>query len=322
MFFHRRSRRFSAQPDEHYPGLSHRQAHQLRAELREKLAESGASIRFDGNRGIIDHPSHERITLNLQGLIDEIASSQHPRAVKLLTRSFIETMVEDQRVAGLDTAELYAGLRLRVAPLGGLVTEEADILNSATVRGFTSDTAVTMVLDTAHSIRTLPLERLRKIDDLETLVRAARNNLRAELNKANVRSHVHPGSEDHPGARFYSFESDNYYLSSAPIVLEEVLDSWAPELDRSLGVLVAMPSRHILLLREITEGEDLLEALGRMAPVAAHIADDSPHPVSPLLHMFHEGEMTTLSTFDKQARELKIIPTPYLLQLITRGQTD
>ncbi len=195
------------------------------------------------------------------------------------------------------------------------------MINSATLYPYTDDTAVTLVLDTERSIQTMPLERLKRIDDLNTLIRAARNNLREELFGAQVRAHVHLGSEERSGARFRSFESDNYYLASAPIFLEEMLEVWAPDMDRSLGVLFAMPTRHILLVREITRGEDLLEGLGRIAPVAAHISNEGPHSVSPLLHMFHNGEVTTLTAFDEEERGIKITPTPYLMELIAGNRS-
>lgn len=321
MFFRRRSRPTRNEPDPLFPGLSQREAEKLRSELREKLIESGATIRFDALRGIIDHPRHGQVTVNLENLVGDVATSQHPKAPRVLSRTFIDSLLEGNRVAGLDTAELYAGLRLRIAPLGGLVTEEADVINSATLYPYTDDTAVTLVLDTERSIQTMPLERLKRIDDLNTLIRAARNNLREELFGAQVRAHVHLGSEERSGARFRSFESDNYYLASAPIFLEEMLEVWAPDMDRSLGVLFAMPTRHILLAREITRGEDLLEGLGRIAPVAAHISNEGPHSVSPLLHMFHNGEVTTLTAFDEEERGIKITPTPYLMELIAGNRS-
>lgn len=317
MFFRRRSRSARNQPDPHFPDMSVTEAEQLRSELRTRVVESGGSLRLDGLHGIIDHPRHGRVTLNLAHLVRDVARSQHPKAAKNLSRSFLDAMLDGNRVAGLDTAELYAGLRMRIAPIRGLVTEEADIIHSATLHRFTDDTAVTLVLDTATSIQTMPLERLRRIDDLDTLIRAARTNLHRELYDAHIITHQHPGSEAHPGARFRSFESENYYLASAPIFLEEMLERWVPDMDLSRGVLFAMPTRHILLVRDVTTGEDLLEGLGRMAPVAAHIAADGAHSVSPLLHLFHDGQVETLSAFDEEARELKILPTPYLLELIS-----
>ena len=317
MFFRRRSRSARNEPDPHFPSMTVKEAEQLRSALRTRVAESGGSLRIDGLHGIIDHSRHGRVTLNLENLVRDVAHSQHPKAATTLTRSFLDAMLNANRVAGLDTAELYAGLRMRIAPIRGLVTEEADIIHSATVHRFTDDTAVTLVLDTATSIQTMPLDRLRRIDELDTLVRAARTNLHRELLDAHIITHQHPGSEAHPGARFRSFESENYYIASTPIFLEEMLQRWAPDLDLSRGVIFAMPTRHILLARDVTTGEDLLEGLGRMAPVAAHIAADGAHAVSPLLHLFHDGEVETLSTFDEQARELKILPTPYLLELIS-----
>lgn len=306
-------------PDHHFPGLTRGRAGELRAELRRSLAEKGATARFEGSHAIIDHPRRGRVTVNLENLIGDVAASQHPKAPRTMARAFVTTILEDEHAEDLDTAELYAGLRLRLAPTRNLVPEESDVVAAATLHGFTDDTAVTLVLDTERSIQTMPLDRLRKVDDLETLVRAARNNLRAELLGAAVHVQGHPGSEEHPGARFRSFESGSYYVASAPILLEEVLHAWAPDLDQSRGVLFAVPTRHLLLAREVSTGEDLLEGLGRLAPVAAQLAVDGSHAVSPLLHLWHDGEVSTLSSFDPEAAELKITPTPYLFDLIARG---
>lgn len=303
-------------PDLHFPGLTRGQAGELRSALRRTLAEKGATVRYDGRHAVIEHPRHGRVTVNLENLIGDVAASQHPKAARSMARAFVSSVLDAEHSGTLGTADLYAGLRLRVAPTTHLVPEEQEIITAATLHGFTRDTAVTLVLDTERSIQTMPLERLRQHDDLDTLVRAARNNLRAELLDLNVHAQIHPGSEEHPGARFRSFESGSYYMASAAVLLSEILPVWAPDLDLSRGVLFAMPTRHILLVREVTTGEDLLEGLGRLAPVAAQVAVDGSHSVSPLLHLWHDGEIVTLTSFDQEARELRITPTPYLLELM------
>ena len=314
----RRLRRFRDRnrPDLHFPGLTRGQAGELRAALRRSLAEKGATVRYDGRHAIIQHPRQGRVTVNLENLIGDVAASQHPKAPRSMARAFVSSVLGGEPSDTLTTADLYAGLRLRVAPTTHLVPEEEEIITSATLHGFTDDTVVTLVLDTEHTIQTMPLDRLREHDDVDTLVRAARNNLRTELLGIDPHAQLHPGSEDHPGARFRSFESGSYYMATAPVLFPELLDAWAPDLDHSRGILFAMPTRHILLVREISTGEDLLEGLGRLAPVAAQVAVDGAHAVSPLLHMWHEGEVTTLTSFDQEARELKITPTPYLLELM------
>ena len=288
----RRFRRFRDRnrPDLHFPGLTRGQAGELRSALRRTLAEKGATVRYDGRHAVIQHPRHGRVTVNLENLIGDVAASQHPKAARSMARAFVASVLEAEPVDTLTTADLYAGLRLRIAPTTHLVPEEEEIISAATLREFTDDTVITLVLDTERSIQTMPLDRLREHDDLATLVRAAHNNLRTELTDLRIHAQTHPGSEEHPG--------------------------WAPDFDLSRGVLFAMPTRHILLVREISTGEDLLEGLGRLAPVAAQVAVDGAHAVSPLLHLWHEGEVTTLTSFDQEARELKITPTPYLLELM------
>ncbi len=303
-------------PDLHFPGLTKGQAGELRSALRRALAEKGATVRYDGRHAVIEHSRHGRVTVNLEKLISDVAASQHPKAARSMARAFISSVLDSEDTETLGTADLYAGLRLRVAPTTHLVPEEQEVISAATLYGFTQDTAVTLVFDTELSIQTMPLERLSPHDDLDTLARAARNNLRTELLNLNVHAQLHPGSEDRPGARFRSFESGSYYTASAAILLAEILPVWAPDLDLSRGVLFAMPTRHILLVREVTTGEDLLEGLGRLAPVAAQVAVDGSHTISPLLHLWHNGEITTLTSFDQEARELKITPTPYLLELM------
>ncbi|GAB3697101.1 hypothetical protein [Corynebacterium nasicanis] len=318
----RRLRRFRDRnrPDLHFPGLTRGRAGELRVALRRTLAEKGATVRFDGQHAVIQDPRRGRVTVNLENLIGDVALSQHPKAPRSMARAFVSSVLDGAPGEALTTADLYAGLRLRVAPTTHLVPEEEEIIASATLRSFTDDTVVTLVLDTEHTIQTMPLERLREHDDVDTLVRAARRNLRAELLDLTPHAQVHPGSEEHPGAHFRSFESGSYYMATAPVLFPELLDAWAPDLDHSRGVLFAMPTRHILLVREISSGEDLLEGLGRMAPVAAQVAVDGSHAVSPLLHLWHEGEVTTLTSFDQEGRELKITPTPYLLELMAADE--
>ena len=156
------------------------------------------------------------MTVSLAGLSRDVAYSQHPKAARHLSSAYVNDVFADPDVAELTDAELYAGLRLRLVPAegtgGGAVQQVTD---AATLGPFTHDTVATLVVDTPHAVQTVPLERLLKLDDLESLERAATANTRDELSRAPVDVRLNSGAEQHPGARFWSVDADDAPVSSA-----------------------------------------------------------------------------------------------------------
>lgn len=322
MFRRYRQNRLLRQPDPSFPSLSRKDADQLRSSLRRQLAAEGASVRFDGMVATIEHPRRGRMSVRLDDLVHQVASSQHPKAIPNLTANFMSGLDNDTYVDQLDTAAFYSRLRLRLVSTRDLSAEEQRVVDAATLFGFTNDTSATIAVDTASSIQTIALEKLSEIDDIDALERAARTNLREELRTSDVDVQFHNGPDESPGASAWTFESSSHYLGSAPLLLEEFVDMWAPEIDTTNGLLFSMPTRHLLLVREITEGTDLLEGISRMAPVAAQIADSAESTVSPLVHVYDDGEITTISNWTPGSHQIEIAPNAHIMNQLIKGGFD
>lgn len=302
-----------------FPGLSDERGMELRKELRRNFAEQGAAIHFDGMAGVVQHPSRGRIRVGFENLVRMLADNQHPHAVAAHAESFARAVMEEDGTETLSAPDIYAGLRLKLSPTWGLNAEEQAIVDAATMEGFTEDIAVSLVLDTENAIQTVALDKIEGFDDLPSLRRAAATNLRGELLAADVEAVRHPGSPQSPGAHFWSFESDSFYLGSAPLFLEEMLARWAPELDQSNGILFAVPNRHLMLAREVSTGQDLLQGLQQIALLAARFGLERSHPISPSLHLSYAEGLETVSHIDPGAQELKIMPNAHLTHQLNLG---
>lgn len=322
MFRRYRQNRLLRQPDPSFPSLNRKDADQLRSSLRRQLAAEGASIRFNGTAATIEHPRRGRMSVRLDDLVNQVASSQHPKAIPNLVASFVSGLDNDTYVDQLDTAAFYSRLRLRLVSTRDLSAEEQQVVDAATLFGFTNDTSATIALDTASSIQTIALEKLAEIDDIDVLERAARTNLREELRTSDIDVQFHNGPDESPGASAWTFESSSHYLGSAPLLLEEFVGMWAPEIDTTNGLLFSMPTRHLLLVRAVTEGTDLLEGISRMAPVAAQIADSAETTVSPLVHVYDDGEITTISNWTPGSHQIEIAPNAHIMNQLIKGGFD
>lgn len=322
MFRRYRQNRLLRQPDPSFPILNRKDADQLRSSLRRQLAAEGASIRFNGTAATIEHPRRGRMSVRLDDLVNQVASSQHPKAIPNLVASFVSGLDNDTYVDQLDTAAFYSRLRLRLVSTRDLSAEEQQVVDAATLFGFTNDTSATIALDTASSIQTIALEKLAEIDDIDALERAARTNLREELRTSDIDVQFHNGPDESPGASAWTFESSSHYLGSAPLLLEEFVGMWAPEIDTTNGLLFSMPTRHLLLVRAVTEGTDLLEGISRMAPVAAQIADSAETTVSPLVHVYDDGEITTISNWTPGSHQIEIAPNAHIMNQLIKGGFD
>ncbi|MDR7328935.1 hypothetical protein [Corynebacterium guangdongense] len=311
--------RSAGEPDPDLAPLTRRGATALRGQLASQLRTRGALVHYEGPTAVITEARRGVMRVRLADLAREVAASQHPRAAEFAARQVVDMVFTDPAAGTMDAAALYRGLRLRVTPTPADPDSAARPEDAAVLTPFTLDTSVSLVLDTEHTVQTMPLSRLRELDDMDTLIRAARGNLRTELRRADVtvaRPHTRP---EHEGAWLWTFESGSVYTASAALIMEDVLPVWAPELDTSEGVLFAMPTRHSLLARPVTSGTDLLEGLGAIAGAALEIAHQSSEQVSPLLHVSYLGEVTTISGWDPDTRELTIRPTPHLLLRIQNG---
>lgn len=291
-----RARRKPTEPDANFPGLSRGKAHALRSELRKAAGERGASVRITGRTLVVDHPRLGRVKTDITGAVRALTSNVHPKAAQRIAQKLVDQMLATPLGRGSKTANVYASLRPRLVPVrDGEGT-------------FTRDTTEAMVLDTGEGFKTMSDDELSRIDDPATLRHAAHVNLRAD-----IESTYDVQVSDKAGG-VVAIEAVGSELASAAVDLEMVLDTFAPRIDRSRGLLFSLPSHACILVAPVVEGEELVAALNTLAKTA--VTYPTTQPVSRLVHLWHNGEVETLSSFDVEAQAVVITPNAYLTGLL------
>lgn len=331
---HRGSRHSSGQgdvPDTMYPHLSRDRADTLREEVMRSLHEHGfdTTWRSDGYISATHPGEHADRVIGLDNLSLQIAQTDaDDRGIVDQVNDFITKMLRRTEPDQLSEADFLRMLKVRLVNRDALsLGDEADY--TTTTRRFTDDLLLSLVSDTPDTIVTLPDSSLdnrgvgdadgRITDrDIEELWHVGYRNLWQELVDADV--DVSPVQGAEPGARFWVLESPSFFLSSAPLFLDELLAGWIPTLDTSRGVIVAVPHRHLMLVREVSTGRDLLDGINIMTSVAVTQFSENPGPVSPTLHLFRDGAdvlpFTEITTNEDGQRVIQVYPDDYLMECI------
>ena len=127
-----------------------------------------------------------------------------------------------------------------------------------------------------------------------------------------------------PGERMWVFEGSSYYVGSIPILLDEIVERYLPQVDRSVGLLFASPHRHITLVRG-RFWPDLMGSIGLLATFAAEEFTQQAGALSPRLMISHMGEIVTFTDVkwkDERSAELEVKPTAYLMEKLNQGWED
>lgn len=312
-FSRRRSRRLGAggtRTDDQFPALDRRRADELRRELQEGFAGHGFDVRLSGTTLVLSRETPEdKIVLPLDDLVRGIAADEAPHAVAAWTESFITATLAVDLAANLDTPGVYRSLRLVLMPAqpGGPgdhegaaypeQEEEIRVIEDASVGHFTTDLLTCLVLDMGAAATPARMEDLAQIDDVDTLVRAARRNLREELRNLEVEVAYQNIDDEVEGAGVWVIRGNSFYLSAAPLLLDDFVDMHVPQVNAEAGLLFAVPLPNFLLVREVTEGEDLAHGLHMMASGAVSLAAGAgaEASVSPRVHLWQEGHVETIS---------------------------
>lgn len=330
-FSRRRSRRpgiGGRRPDGQFPALDRRRADELRRELQEGFAGHGFDVRLSGMTLVLSREAPEdKIVLPLDDLVHGIADDETPHAVTAWADSFIEAAVAVDLAANLDTPGVYRSLRLVLMPAqpggpgdheGAAYPEQAEetrVIEDASVGHFTKDLLTCLVLDTGAAATPARTQELAEIDDMDTLVRAARRNLREELRGLEVEVAYQNIDDDVEGTGVWVARGNSFYLSAAPLMLADFVDMHVPHVDTEAGLLFAVPLPNFLLVREVTQGEDLAHGLHMMAAGAVSLAAGvgAEAAVSPRVHLWRDGHVETISELTDGDGFL-IQPTSYLMQ--------
>lgn len=300
-------------PDRQFPQLSRHRAEQLRRELLDTVDARGGRLEVEGTRARIVREDAPPVTADLGPLIDALAGDDSPHAVPARVEGFVRAVLSERDPARMSTADVYAALRLRLLPVRGLTGNQRDVVNRTKITDFTVDTAACAVLDNGHDAQPVGLDRLADHDDVATLSAAGLRNLGRELAGAQVRVDLHDLGHRRPGECLWTLSSVNPYLGSAPLLLDELLPRWLPEQPLDDGVLFAMPSADLLLIRPLTRGADLVAGVELAARSAHEGWMIGEQPLSPLLHVWRNGTVETVTRLGNDHR-LRITPPVWLLQ--------
>lgn len=235
-------------------------------------------------------------------------------------------------LADLPDADFLRQLRIRLTT-GETLSAMSGTVDDAS-REFTGDLHVSLVLDTPDTVMVLDDDALAAhgsatTEELSDLYRVGYRNTWQELVDCHVTAtpvqEIMRGTaqgeilEADTAARFWTVESDSFFLSSATLFLDDLLPRWLPDLDLTHGVLVAAPHRHLLLVREVSTGQDLLNGIKAMSTEALTQHRSNPGPLSARLHLWHEGETTAFTDISTNAEGQQVVaihPDAYLASRI------
>ncbi|WP_420098212.1 hypothetical protein [Corynebacterium sp.] len=338
-------------PDAMFPHLPRHRADLLREETMRQLHADGFDTSWRADGYIVATPAGtpvdssegqspdetSRRLIGLDNLSLQIAAAPHAPDSDIvdLIHHFLATVLTEIDVDGLPDADFLRQLHVRLAVRGTLDAASGEVDDAS--RDFTGDLRVSLVLDTPDAVMTLTDESLAAhgsatADQLADLYRVGYRNTWQELHDAAVDVNEvrgersgdggGDGSTGTSGAHFHVVESDSFFLASAPLFLDDLLPLWIPDLDTSAGVIVAVPHRHLMLVREVTTGQDLLDGINTMTSVALAQLSTNPGPLTARLHLAHDGDIrvfTEVTTGDDGQRILQVDPDDYLLSRLENG---
>ncbi|AEK35683.1 hypothetical protein [Corynebacterium variabile] len=324
-------------PDTMFPHLSRITADMLRDEALRELHRLGFTTTWRPDGYISATRGEDTELIGLDNL--SLQTAQAVQAGEDLTREDIATQVHNlldamsHRIdpAELSEADFLRQLKVRLVA-GDMLTPVAERDSeqfSLSTRPWTDDLVVSLVIDTPTTVMTLPDKTLEARGltsqaDLEDLWHAGYRNLWQELTEAEI--DVNEIHGDDPGANFWVIESGSFFLASAVLFLDELLPDWAPDLDTEAGIMVAAPHRHLLLVRSVTSGQDLLAGINTVTSVAVAQFTENPGPVSPKLHLMREGAevlpFTDITDNDDGQRVIQVYPDAYLMDRINEGRDE
>ena len=332
-------------PDEQMAGLSTSRANEVRRRLTAGFGALGYDVSFEPSTVVLRRDGEEKaMVLDLDPLIDGLREDSSPQAVSTWTESFVTAAAAIADSSQLSTAEIYRSIRTVIMPALGedgrppfadheYVVDPADVEDARIIResSFASlgnDLLVCFALDVGEAVVPVRAVSLAETDDVETLRRAGQANLLRELESAEVDVDFHSVAGEDFAAGAWAMTSPSFYLTSAPLVLDTFLAQHLPQVKASEGVLFAVPTPSMLLVREVTEGEDLAHGLHVMAAGAAALAIGlaagepmNDAMVSPRVHVWRDGHVVTVSDIDEEGNYL-VTPDDYLLERLQAGDTD
>ncbi|WP_295644031.1 hypothetical protein [uncultured Corynebacterium sp.] len=273
----------------------------------------------------------EGLQMGLENVVKQVAQlhdfdTEMPPLVTEFVSSLVASMQAADELHSLPDAEFYKQLRVRLTAIDllpeSLQPDAQEFNPDSPVRPFSDALCVHLVQDSPQSVLGLSYASLSDRGPVEDLFRIGFRNLWQELIDSDLKVHSVSGEQGKPGERMWVFEGSSYYVGSVPILLDEIVEHYLPDIDRSAGLLFASPHRHVTLVREVDTGADLMGSIGLLATFAAEEFTQQAGALSPRLMISHMGEVVTFTDVrwkDERSAELEVKPTAYLMEKLNQG---
>lgn len=275
--------------------------------LQKQFTAHGYKVRLVGDELYVYHGEGEPLIVRTTELVEMVAKDMGPGDVEKWVTALIQAIDAAEATADLDTSSTYRALRL--------VLQGADDISFDSVDTAPEGLEECFLLDTGEAVTPGKLDELLAYDDLETLRRAALTNLRQEIAHLDAETEFRLDDDNQAGA--WLIRSRSPYIAGAPLVMEDFLKRFFPDINPADGVLFALPVTNLMLLREVGYGEELARAMQILAAVnyvvTSHLR--ASMIISPRIYLWRDGIIEAIS--DAGGEDGFIIePTPYLLDRI------
>lgn len=199
-----------------------------------------------------------------------------------------------------DPSALRSAVRVRLYPTEALDAEHVAPPSRRAAEGLSE----VVVVDTPDTVLVVDADRYDVLDlSSRQLFRLGRDNLRS-------REPLTLESRDSPVDLLVA-EGDSFFTASWAILLDEAIDL-PPD-----GALVAVPSRHALLVHPLRDG-DAVRAVQVLLDVAHRHFAEAPGNLSPDLYWFHDGGLHLLPTEERDDGQLAFHPPDDFVEVLNR----
>ena len=258
--------------------------------VEEYFARRNISIRLDADEGVL-RPTpgvlEQSSVFGLQNIAQTCSQADRDRWRDLIESHF-DCIFVDAEKPDVDNAltmdvsdfgRMRPFIRSRLYPLD-LLNQSVETVHQPGPEG----TVEVIVLDLPRSVRTVARSEADAWPAThDELFKIGRDNLRtAGLMKDNA-------VQVQPGVELHLYAGDSFYSASHALIIDDYLPT-----DLSLGALVGVPKRDILLTHHI-RNIGATEAIGAMLQAIIGMHQDGPGSLSAQLYWHHDGEFITLS---------------------------
>lgn len=286
----------SVDPD--FPFLTFSQAARLRRLVRSAFAERGIECVIE-NGSMRDESGNSYGLRNLAATVAELDRSQWPAVID----NHVRIILTQPSIDSYPDESTLAGLRLRLVDLDS-VPFLADLPH---VRAVAPGLVEVLTIDLPESVVTPANSDISQLGAAHDLVSQGRRGLQTLLREDLQTRHV-IADDEVPDLGFDFVLGDSFYIASLALVLDDLLDDLAPGQPRDKGVFVAVPNRHHLAYRIVTDMASLM-SVGAMASFARTGYDDGAGQVSPHVYWVRDSEWAQLTVQESQGIQVHVPPT-------------